>query len=246
MVFRSPQMVEVCTALATGLPRGQAPATFSKTSGTPLSTSSPNTVSKHGLHNAAKAAWAARSRSPFMQDKHDDYILAATKSFLQSAGLHPNLSFHPNQPFRLGLLRNLLQLTQDSDMGLIDIAESGFHTCVFEPIRSSGIWRRQQTLKIYDTNWKSAEEDPDIVSRLFLEDIEANFVQEFYGDIAQSKKLWPKEVVVGRLSVARSDQRDPHLCLDSTIPTVNAKVQIRAWRTLFQPTWCRTHPMESV
>ena len=58
MVFRSPQMVEVCTALATGLPRGQAPATFSKTSGTPLSTSSPKTGSttqpkQHGRHEAA-------------------------------------------------------------------------------------------------------------------------------------------------------------------------------------------------
>ena len=76
-------------------------------------------VSKHGLHNTAMAAWAARRRSPFMQDKHDDYILAATKPFLQSAGLHPNLCVHPNQPFRLGLLRNLLQLMQDSDIGLI-------------------------------------------------------------------------------------------------------------------------------
>ena len=93
--------------------------------------------------------------------------------FLQSAGLHLNLSVHPNQPFRLGLLRNLLQLMQDSDIGLIDIAESGFHTGVFEPIRFSGIWRRQQTearedlpLKIYDTKWKPAEEDPNTVSPL--------------------------------------------------------------------------------
>ena len=97
-----------------------------------------------------------------MQDKHNDDILAAAQSFLQSAGFRPNLSAHPKQPFRLGLIRHLLQLMQDPDIGLIDIAESGFHTGVFEPIRFSGIWRRQQDearedlpLKIYDTNWKS-------------------------------------------------------------------------------------------
>ena len=86
---------------------------------------------------------------------------------------------------------------QDPDIGLIDIAESGFHMGVFEPIRFSGIWRRQQTearedlpLKIYDTNWKSAEEDPDTVSRLIQEDIDAKFVQVFHSDIAQDKKRW--------------------------------------------------------
>ena len=67
-------------------------------------------VSKHWLHNPARGAWAVRSRSPSMQDKHNDDIMAATKSFLQSEGFHPNLSVHPNQPFRLGLIRHLLQL----------------------------------------------------------------------------------------------------------------------------------------
>ena len=169
MVFCDPQMVDVCTALATGMPREQASATFSKTSGRAIV----EIVSKHGLHNAARAAWAVRSRSPFLQDKHNDDILAATQSFLQSSGFHANLSVHPNQPFRLGLIRHLLQLMQDPHIGHIDIAESGFTTGVFEPIRFSGFPRHQQTearedlpLKIYDTNWKSAEEALDTVSRL--------------------------------------------------------------------------------
>ena len=89
---------------------------------------------------------------------------------------------------------------QDPDIGSTDMAESGFHTGVFEPVRFSGIWRRQATearedlpLRIYDTNWKSAEEDPDTVFRLIQEDIDANFVQEFHGDIAQAKKAVAKE-----------------------------------------------------
>ena len=40
------------------------------------------------------------------------------------------------------------------------------------------------------------------------------------------KIVWPKGVAVGRLSVARSEQRDPRFCLDSTIANVNAQVQI--------------------
>ena len=80
--------------------------------------------------------------------------------------------------------------------------------------------------EIYHTNWKSAEEDPDTVTRLLEEDIDAKFVQEFHGDIAQSKKRWPEGIAVGRLSLARTENRDPRLYWDSTIANVNAKVQI--------------------
>ena len=80
--------------------------------------------------------------------------------------------------------------------------------------------REDLLFTIYDTNWKSAEEYLDTVSRLIQEDIDAKFVQEFHGDITQAKEHWPTGVAVGRLSVARSDQRDPRLCLDSTIPNV--------------------------
>ena len=40
---------------------------------------------------------------------------------------------------------HLLQLMQNPDIGLIDSAESGFHTGVFEPTGFAGNWRRQQT-----------------------------------------------------------------------------------------------------
>ena len=51
-------------------------------------------------------------------------------------------------------------------------------------------------------------------------------MKEFLGVFEQAKKRWPKGVAVGRLSVARSDKRDPLLCFDSTIPNVDAKVQM--------------------
>ena len=82
---------------------------------------------------------------------------------------------------------------QNPDMGLIDTAESGFHTDVFEPIQFSGIWHRQTAeakedlpFEVYDTNRKSAEEDPDTVSRLIQEDVDANFRS---GDRSSQKAL---------------------------------------------------------
>ena len=56
------------------------------------------------------------------------------------------------------------------------------HTGVFEPVWFSGVWRRQQTearedlpFGTCDMNWKSAEEDPDTVTRLNQEDIDGQF-----------------------------------------------------------------------
>ena len=103
------------------------------------------------LHHAAKAAWAVHSRSLFMQDEHNDEIPEATTSFLSAAGLHPDLSILPDQPFRLGLIRHLMC---DPDTSLIDTAESGFHTDVFEPIQFSGIWRREQSDARDDLHFK--------------------------------------------------------------------------------------------
>ena len=101
-------------------------------------------VSEYGLHNAARAAWAVRSRSPFIQDKPNDDILAATQSYLQSPGFHRNFSAHPSHPLRLELIRNKLQLMKDPDIGPIDIAESGFHTGGVKP-------RRRQAAKTEET-----------------------------------------------------------------------------------------------
>ena len=70
----------------------------------------------------------------------------------------PVLSAHPNQPFRLELLRHSLQLMQDPDIGLVDMAESGFHT---ECLNQSGSLASGAAKRP-----KSVEEDPDIVSRL--------------------------------------------------------------------------------
>ena len=80
----------------------------------------------------------------------------------------------------------------DPDTGLIDMAESGFHTGVFEPIQFSS--RRTST----PSSFRSSK----------VTTLKAN------------------RRAFGRRSVARTENRDPCLCSDSTIANVNAKVQI--------------------
>ena len=132
-------MVEAFTALEVGLPRGRASAIFEKK------------TQAHYCQDRLQAQAPLRGKGsmdgtkPLTQDEHNDEIQEATKSFLQAAGLSPDLSIVPGQPFRLGLIRHLLQLMHDPDTGLMDIADSGFHTGVFESIQFLGIWRRQQS-----------------------------------------------------------------------------------------------------
>ena len=54
-------------------------------------------VSEHGLRDAARAAWTARSRSQFMQDMHNE------KRLQQRSLLHRQPSVHSDQPPSLEL-----------------------------------------------------------------------------------------------------------------------------------------------
>ena len=84
-------------------------------------------VSEHGLHDAAGAAWTARSRSQLMQDKHNE------KRPQQRSLLHREVYSwtRPLTPTTLPRWRSLLM--QDPDIGLSDTAGLGFQTKVFEP-----------------------------------------------------------------------------------------------------------------
>ena len=148
----------------------------------------------------ASATCAVRSRSPLMQDKHNDDILEATKCFLQSARFHTNLSVHPNH-LSLGVIRIRRSSCRSKTLESSTLRVS-FYKGVFESIEFSDIWHRKKIearedlpLEIYDT---------------IQENIYAKFAQEFYGDIAQANSV-AKGNDRGPSHVPRSDQRDPRL-----------------------------------
>ena len=185
--------------------------------------------SRHGLHNAAGAAGAARRRSSFLQDKHSEDILAGI--FSKVSRITARLVRYAKPALSL---RAPLQLAA--------VHAGPRHWSLRQSrIRIPQGWPHQQTdthehrtFKIFDTNWMSAEEDPDTVSRLIEEDIDAKFVQEFHGDIAQAKKSAGHKVwQLVALSVARSDQRDPRLCFGQ----YNTERQCKGpdWRKVSQP-----------
>ena len=122
MVFRGPQMVGVCTALATGLPRGHGQRPLARHSRDRFKTRAPQRNQGRGgtkplNFHAGKITMTTSWRRQSLSCSQQDYS--------------PNLSVHPNQPFQLGLLRNLLQLMQDRDIGLIDSCRVRIpHGCV--------------------------------------------------------------------------------------------------------------------
>ena len=134
-------------------------------------------VSKHGLHHVARGAWAVQSRSPFMQDKHNDKILEATKSFVQVAAPHPG-PVHSSRPA---------------------VSLWAHPTPVAAHARPRHWPHRHGRVRFPHGRFRTN-------TVLIQEDIDAKFVQEFQGNIAQGKTAC--------------------LCSDSTIANVNAKVQI--------------------
>ena len=206
---------ERSTAPATDLLRAQEP-----TSGKPQSKSFANTGS---------ATW------PWRHGRHE----AAHLSCKTSKDYSQISQFTPTSPFVWSFSANLLQVMQDPDMGLIDTAESGFHTDVFEPIQFSGIWHRQTAeakedlpFEVYDTNRKSAEEDPDTVSRLIQEDVDANFRS---GDRSSQKAL-AKGRGSGPPQRCQAGPARP-ACLLGQLDTecqIGKSLANRAWRTSSQ------------
>ena len=137
------------------------------------------------------------------------------------------------QPFRLGLLSHLARITQDIDKHLPSVLAQGVPTGVFEPIVSSNQWPAvdaQQAqhpldtcLKEFDTNWKNAEAQPDLLQRLIEEEMAQGWVIEIPGGEQEARAKWPKGIAIGKLNVVQADGKDPRMVLDSSVCNVNPR-----------------------
>ena len=167
-------------------------------------------VSKHGLHNAARAAWAARSRSPFMRDKHTDDLLAGDKIFSAVSRITPrSVRSHQNQPFLLGLLRNLFAAhagprhgphRHGPSQGSTRVCSNQYGSLVFGAADRP---KREMTCRGKSTTQPKKTRTPCLGSPK-----RTSTPTSFRSCTVTSlepKKRWPRRVAVGRLSVARSD-----------------------------------------
>ena len=120
------------------------------------------------------------------------------KPFLHPTRLHPNLSAHSYQSFRLGFLRNRLQLMQDPDIssqpsqGSTRVCSTNTVLLYLAPPTDRST--RRLAFENPRCELDVIREDPDTLSRLTQEDVDAKFVQDFHGDIAQAnnvdQKMW--------------------------------------------------------
>ena len=150
------------------------------------------------------------------------------QSLLEMAAASLNLpqqsaaAVEDGQPFRLKLLSRLACLMQDIDKGLPDILAQGVPTGVFEPIASSHQWPAVEAqhaqhpldtcLKEFDSNWKNAEAQPELLQRLIEEEMAQGWVIEIPGGEQEARAQWPKGIAIGKLNVVQAEGKDPRQC----------------------------------
>ena len=228
MVSRDPQMVDVCTALATGMPREQASATFSKTSGVPLLRSSPSTGSttQPGQHGRYEAAHLSCRTSTMTISWRRHSLFCSHQDFTQIC------PFIPTSPFAWGSSATCCSSCKTHTLATSTLPSQVSHGCVrtntvlWFPApptnRSARRFAFENLRHELEVSRRSPGHRVSTHLRGHRRQVRAGVPRRH----CTSQKALAKVVAVGRLSVARSDQRDPRLSLDSTIPNVNAKVLI--------------------
>ena len=76
-------------------------------------------------------------------------------------------------------------------------------------------------LKEFDTNWKNAEAQPDLLQSLIEEEMAQGWVVEIAGGEKDARARWPKGIAIGKLNVVQAEGKDPRMVLDSSVCNVN-------------------------
>ena len=82
-------------------------------------------------------------------------------------------------------------------------------------------------LSVHLTNWKSAEDHPEVTQQLVEEEISKGWLICFDGSVEDTKQRWPHGVAIGKLGVAISDSRPPRLVVDYTVCGTNPNCNIQ-------------------
>ena len=109
----------------------------------------------------------------------------------------------------------------------------GVPTGVFEPIASSHQWPAVEAqhaqhpldtcLKKFDSNWKNAEAQPELLQRFIEEEMAQGWVIEIPGGEQEARAQWPKGIAIGKLNVVQAEGKDPRMVLESSVCNVNPR-----------------------
>ena len=114
------------------------------------------------------------------------------------------------------------------------ILAQGVPTGVFEPIASSHQWPAVEAqhaqhpldtcLKEFDTNWKNAEAQPELLQRLIEEEMAQGWVIEIPdGGEQEARAQWPKGIAIGKLNVVQAEGKESRMVPDSSVCNVNPR-----------------------
>ena len=141
-----------------------------------------------------------------------------------------DLSPANGQPYRLHLLRQLAESWGDPDLALLPFLQEGVPTGALSPMPCSRQWPAKPPntsalpeLELCEGNWKTAEEEPEVVQSLLDKEISNNWVVATDLTEAQAQRKWPWGVAIGKLNVVFAENKEPRLVLDSTVCQVNTR-----------------------
>ena len=141
---------------------------------------------------------------------------------------------HPYQPMCLHAFEALAQHCADPDVQLFPHLRMGVptgylhdippSTCFWPPRGESASAAIPLTLNL--ENWKSADVEPAVTSRLLQEELEAGYCFKFEGTLAEAKANWPVGLALGKLGVVRAPGRAERLVLDNSVAGTNSQCHV--------------------
>ena len=140
-----------------------------------------------------------------------------------------DLSPANGQPHRLHLLRQLAELGRPRPSLTAFSARRRAHGRL-KPYAVQPQWPAKPPntsalpeLELCEGNWKTAEEEPEVVQSLLDKEISNNWVVATDLTVAEAQRKWPLGVAIGKLNVVFAENKEPRLVLDSTVCQVNTR-----------------------
>ena len=141
---------------------------------------------------------------------------------------------HPYQPMCLHAFEALARHCGDPDEHLFPHLRMGVptgylndippSTCFWPPKGESASAEIPLTLNL--ENWKSANVEPAVTSRLLQEELDAGYCFKFGGSVAEAKAYWPVGLALGKLGVVRAPGRAERLVLDNSVAGTNSQCHV--------------------
>ena len=141
---------------------------------------------------------------------------------------------HPYQPMCLHAFEALARHCGDPDEHLFPHLRMGVptgylndippSTCFWPPKGESASAEIPLTLNL--ENWKSANVEPAVTSRLLQEELDAGYCFKFGGSVDEAKAYWPVGLALGKLGVVRAPGRAERLVLDNSVAGTNSQCHV--------------------